>query len=61
MGVYHRGIVYSVTNLGKRWKWEINPPDCIRELHAESGEAEDQEKAAAAARKAIEAQTRFMD
>jgi hypothetical protein len=58
-GSYHRGILYLVRDTGEgRWKWEIQPPDCIRGLRAESGEVEGrQADAVIAAKKAIDSQT----
>jgi len=42
----------------QRWKWEIDPPQCIKGLYAESGEIEGRRiDAVSAAQKAIEAQT----
>ena len=56
---HYRGILYSVRdNGGGRWKWEINPPNCIKGLCAESGEIEGQlADAVIAAKKAIDRQT----
>lgn len=54
-----RGIFYSVRRMSEqRWKWEIDPPQCIKGLYAESGEIEGRRiDAVSAAQKAIEAQT----
>lgn len=55
----HRGISYSVRRMSaQRWKWEIDPPHCIKGLYAESGEVEGRRTDAVfAAQKAIELQT----
>ena len=55
----HRGIYYSIRRMSEqRWKWEIDPPDCIRGLRIESGEVEGRRiDAITAARKAIDMQT----
>jgi hypothetical protein len=59
-GSYHRGIFYLVHDTGEgRWKWEIQPPECIQGLRVQSGEVEGrQADAVIAAKKAIDSQTR---
>lgn len=56
----HRGIAYSIRHLGEqRWKWEIAPPQCIKGLRLQNGEITGEcDDAVAAARNAIEIQTR---
>jgi hypothetical protein len=42
----------------ERWQWQIEPPDCIKGLHGESGEIEGpRADAVAAAQRAIDMQT----
>jgi len=55
----HRGIFYSIRHLGEqRWKWEIEPPQCIKGLRTENGEVEGgRTDAVAAAQRAIDIQT----
>lgn len=56
----YRGIAYSIRRLSEqRWKWEIEPPNCIRGLRNQDGEVDGaQTDAIAAAHNAIEIQTR---
>ena len=58
----HRGIVYSVMQMPDRhWRWEIEPPLCVRGLHPESGVVDGSEgDARQAAKKAIDRQTRWL-
>ena len=55
----HSGIFYSIRRLSEqRWKWEIEPPECIKGLRRENGEVDgEQTDAVSAACKAIEFQT----
>jgi hypothetical protein len=55
----HRGIFYSIRRLSEqRWKWEIEPPACIKGLRTENGEVEgERTNAVAAAQNAIDVQT----
>jgi hypothetical protein len=55
----YMGIFYSIHSLGvQQWKWEINPPTCVKGLCAESGVVEGKRfEAVVAAQKAIELQT----
>jgi len=56
----HRGIAYSIRRLSEqRWKWKIEPPNCIRGLSSKDGEVDGaRTDAIAAACNAIELQTR---
>lgn len=55
----HKGIFYSVTNVGDRcWKWQVVPPNGVKELYAESGETRGERgDAVIAAQRAIDRQT----
>ncbi|HEX4635945.1 MAG TPA: hypothetical protein VH189_07165 [Rhizomicrobium sp.] len=62
MGRYdriHRGIGYSLHNLGaRRWRWEVSPPSGVQGLRMESGEVEGELRdAECAAQSVIEQQT----
>jgi hypothetical protein len=56
----HRGIAYRIHWLREaRWKWEVEPPACIKGLRSENGQVSGEKTdAIAAARNAIEIQTR---
>ena len=56
----YRGIFYCVTQLADlRWKWEIEPPQCVNGLRPENGVVDGAEAdAVLAAKKAIDLQTR---
>lgn len=56
----HRGIAYCIHRLSaQRWKWEVQPPACIKGLRSENGEISGEKiDAITAARNAIEIQTR---
>lgn len=58
-GKTHRGIAYSIRRMSaQRWRWQIEPPECIKGLYTESGEIEGvRTDAITAAQKAIDAQT----
>lgn len=58
----HRGIFYTVVQMSDlQWKWEIEPPLCVKGLHAESGIVDGSEPdARQAAKRAIDRQTRWL-
>jgi hypothetical protein len=55
----HRGIGYSLHNLGaRRWRWEVSPPASVLGLRFASGEVEGELRDAdIAAQSSIEEQT----
>jgi len=62
MGRYdriHRGIGYSLHNLGtRRWRWEVSPPSSVQGLRRACGEVEGEMRDAdSAAQSSIEQQT----
>ena len=58
--LHYRGISYTLMQVSDlRWKWEIEPPQCVNGLRPENGLVDGTEAdAALAAKKAIDLQTR---